>query len=84
LVSPEEQIPRGPEPARDDNNIEGVSARLKRLLKKSVIGALRGLKSAKEIRNKRLRRWPEGQHYPKSFFSAACKAEVIQSVNMHR
>ena len=30
--------------------------------------ATQSLKSAKEIKNRRPRRWPEGQHYPKSLF----------------
>ncbi len=34
----------------------------------------RGLKPARNGKNKRLRRWPKGQLYPKSLFSARCYA----------
>ena len=45
--------------------------RLKRLLKKSKKQIPRGLKSAWDNKNKRLRRWPEGQLYRNTeFFSS--------------
>ena|SRR5271165_6941495 len=51
---------------------------LMRLLKESWLRVPRGLKSARQIKNKRLRRWPEGQRYPKPLFSTASEAEPFQ------
>src|SRR5271165_1248352 len=58
-----------------------IPRRLKRLRKKSEKANPRGLKPARDDKNKRLRRWPKGQHYPKSLFSAACEAlDEIRSI----
>jgi hypothetical protein len=55
----------------------------KEVAEKSKMLAPRGLKSARRVNNKRLRRWPEGQLYPKSHFSAACKARRISNILRH-
>jgi hypothetical protein len=48
-----------------------VAARLKRLLKESKQQIPRGLKPARDNKNKRHRRWPEGQLYAQiAFFSS--------------
>src|SRR5271165_1374828 len=52
---------------------------LARLLKKSAMPMPRGLKSARDEKNKQHGRWPKGQHYPKSLFPAACKAVAFQN-----
>ena len=39
----------------------------------------RGLKPARNDKNKRLTRWPKGQHYPKTLFSAASEADSYQN-----
>src|SRR5271157_2950472 len=48
------------------NGCARLSARLKRLRKKSEKQIPRGLKPARDDKNKQLRRWPKGQLYPKS------------------
>src|SRR5208283_3032896 len=56
------------------------TARLKRLRKKSEKRISRGLKPARNNKNKRRRRRPKGRLYRKALFSAACEAVPFQNV----
>jgi hypothetical protein len=54
----------------------GTFRALYRLLKESEMGVSRGLKSAKKIKNKRLRRWDDGQALANiDFFSSLFSGE---------
>jgi|SRR5271165_1537263 len=59
---------RADESPRAASKVKALSARLKRLRRKSEKQIPRGLKPARNDKNKRLICWPKGQHYHNTDF----------------